>query len=152
MNNPDAICVDNQGNLYIAEASSPPTRFESSALRHRQRVCRQRELRLTGDLGPAVGAAIQQPGGVAVDAQGDLYIADTGNQRIRRVDANGIITTVAGDGQIGYSGDGGPAIGATVAGPRACGRLERNVYVADSENGAVRVSTGGNIATFAGTA
>lgn len=63
-----------------------------------------------GDGGAATSASLLGPSGVAVDAQGDLFIADAGNNRIRRVDAvTGIITTVAGSGQQGFSGDGGPA-------------------------------------------
>ena len=63
----------------------------------------------SGDGGPAISAEINLPYGVAVDVAGNLFIADTGNQRIRKVTPAGIITTIAGNGNEGYSGDGGPA-------------------------------------------
>ena len=63
----------------------------------------------SGDGGPAASAALAFPTGVAVDASGNLFIADNGNNRIRKVSAGGIISTVAGNGNYGFSGDGGPA-------------------------------------------
>ena len=72
----------------------------------------------SGDGGPAASAQLANPIGVAVDGEGNLYVADVGNNRIRKVDAvTGTITTVAGNGERGYSGDGGPAINAMLAGP-----------------------------------
>ncbi len=71
-----------------------------------------------GDGGPATNAQLYRPVGVAVDSAGDLYIADAGNQRVRKV-ANGVITTVAGNGLTGYSGDGGAATSARLNDPAA---------------------------------
>ena len=70
----------------------------------------------SGDNGPAGSAALYQPGGVAVDSSGTIYIADTNNNRIRKV-SNGVITTIAGNGTNGFSGDGGPATSAMLSGP-----------------------------------
>ena len=70
----------------------------------------------SGDNGPATSAQLNTPYGVAVDAAGNLYIADTGNHRIRKV-SNGVITTVAGNGTPGYSGDNGPATSAQLNRP-----------------------------------
>lgn len=93
-----------------------------------------------GDGGPATFARLSSPQGVAWDGDGNLYIADTGNQRIRRVDSAGNVSTIAGTGTYGYGGDGGPALQAQLASPRGlavdlCG----NIYVADSDNDRVRV-------------
>ena len=75
----------------------------------------------SGDNGLATGAQLNQPHGVAVDSGGNLYIADTGNQCIRKV-SNGVITTVAGNGTEGFSGDNGPAPAPSCPSPRAgCG-------------------------------
>ena len=77
----------------------------------------------SGDNGPAQLASLDEPTGVAVDSAGNVFIADLGNQRIRRVDANtGIITTMAGNGTQTFSGDGGPATSAALVGSILCGR------------------------------
>jgi hypothetical protein len=84
-------------------------------------------------------AALNYPSGVAVDAIGDLFIADQGNQCIRKVDVNGIITTVAGEGVYGYSGDGGPAISARLASPAGVALdTMGDLFVADSANQRIR--------------
>jgi uncharacterized protein (TIGR03437 family) len=107
----------------------------------------------SGDSGPALDAQFTNPLRVALDAQGDLYITDYSNQSVRRVDANtDIVTTVAGNGSFGYSGDGITADGAQLADPHdvvidAAG----NVYIADTRNSRVRViNTAGIINTYAG--
>src|SRR5207248_1959655 len=74
----------------------------------------------SGDGGPATSALLRSPRGVAIDAAGNLYIADADNNRIRKVGPDGVITTVAGTGQAGYSGDNGPAMQARLNQP---GRL-----------------------------
>ena len=75
-----------------------------------------------GDNGPALQARLYYPHGLAVDGFGNLYIADTDNHRIRRVDPSGIITTVAGTGESGFSGDNGPAVQARLYYPRGLAR------------------------------
>jgi len=108
----------------------------------------------SGDGGPAVGAALSNmPYAVAVDSAGNLYIADTYNHCIRKVDSSGIITTVAGVcEQSGYAGDGGPATGARLNTPYGVAvDVAGNVYVADTENRRIRmVSADGVISTIAG--
>lgn len=117
----------------------------------------------SGDNGPAIQARIRNPGGpadqsaqpagrICLDAQGNLYIADTGNQRIRRVDPGGIITTVAGNGFLGFAGDGGPATAASLSLPSDIGiDSHGNLYIADTHNSCIRkVDTNGVITTFAG--
>jgi len=106
----------------------------------------------SGDGGPATGAQLNSPFGVAVDAAGNLYIGDDGNNRVRKVSINGIITTIAGNGVAGYSGDGGLAITAQLYGPMSVAvDTAGNVYIADAANSRIRkVSTGGIITTIAG--
>lgn len=106
-----------------------------------------------GDGEPAEQARLNWPRDVAVDASGALYIADTLNHRIRRVGPDGVITTVAGVGQCGHSGDGGPAIGARLAAPRGVAVApDGSVYVSDTENHCVRrITPDGIIHTVAGT-
>lgn len=114
LNNAWAIDVDNAGNLYIADIE-----YNSSGGKYRVRkvspdgiistVAGDGTFGYSGDGGPATGAQLNGPVGLAVDSAGNLFIADTYNGRVRRVSPDGIITTVAGTGVAGYSGDGGPA-------------------------------------------
>jgi uncharacterized protein (TIGR03437 family) len=109
-----------------------------------------------GDGGPATKAAIGNVGmhfGIAFDAQGNLYIADSSHNRIRKVDTSGIITTFAGTGTFGFSGDGGPAASAELGSPFGVTvDSGGNVYIADSSNGRIRkVDTNGMITTVAGS-
>ena len=89
---------------------------------------------------------------MAVDAAGNLYIADENNHRIRRVDPSGIITTIAGTGEEGFSGDGGPAVEAHLNFPRGVAvDAAGNVYIADHGNHRIRkVDPSGTITTVAG--
>ena len=106
-----------------------------------------------GDNGPAVGAFLRSPSGVAVDAIGNLYIADSGNNRIRRVDTRGTVTTFAGTGSSGYTGDGGPAVQAQLDYPTGVAvDATGGLYIADSGNLRIRlVDPKGIITTVAGT-
>jgi len=108
-----------------------------------------------GDGGPASAAALASPRGLAVDSAGNLYIADSGNHRVRRVDqATRIITTVAGNGAAGFAGDGGVATSARLNSPSAIEFDDAgNLYIADTENHRIRrVAAGtGIITTVAGT-
>jgi sugar lactone lactonase YvrE len=114
-----------------------------------------RERTFDGDGGPASAALLDSPHGIDVTAAGEVYVADTGNHRIRRVDATGTITTVAGSGSStagGYSGDGGPAVTARLRGPRDVLATDSGGFlIADSENCVVRQVTGTTIDAFAGT-
>jgi uncharacterized protein (TIGR03437 family) len=106
----------------------------------------------SGDGGPATSASLNNPSGVALDASGDLYIADAYNNRIRKVSADGVIITVAGTGQYGFSGDGGPATAAQLWNPTGVAvDASGNLFIADGYNNRIRkVSTNGVIATVAG--
>jgi sugar lactone lactonase YvrE len=99
----------------------------------------------TGDNGPATSAEVNQPSGVALDASGNLFFTDSGNQVVREINAaTGIITTVVGNGTQGYSGDGGPATSASLNNPKglAFDPATGNLYIVDSFNYRVRVVTG----------
>jgi hypothetical protein len=106
-----------------------------------------------GDGGPATAAGLNQPYDVRLDWDGNLYIADYGNHRIREITSNGIMHTVAGSGKPGYTGDGGPARDARLRGPYGVyPRPEGGFLIADSENNVIRVvDSKGYIPTAAGT-
>ena len=107
----------------------------------------------SGDGGPAVSAQLNLVHGVALLPDGSVVLADTSNQRIRRVSSSGTITTVAGNGTFGFSGDGGPAVTAQIAAPRGVASLpDGSILFPDSGNHRVRlISPGGVITTVAGT-
>ena len=106
-----------------------------------------------GDGGPATNASLFYPVRLARDASGRFYIGDSGNCRVRMVDTNGIITTVAGNGTQGSSGDGGPAINANLSGPWGVAvDVAGNLFIADYFAQRIRkVDTNGIITTVAGT-
>jgi uncharacterized protein (TIGR03437 family) len=104
----------------------------------------------SGDNGPASEARLSSPNDVAIDAQGNLYISDSGNYRIRKVDTKGIITTIAGTGTSGYSGDGGPATKAQITSSAIALDAAGNLYIAGS-NCIRMVDAAGIITTVVGT-
>ncbi len=118
---PASVVVDSSGNLFIADAGDGRVRMVSAATGVITTVAGTGDSFInfgySGDGGPAAAAALDYPEGVAVDAAGNVFIADTLNARIREVSTTGIITTVVGDGPPGYSGDGGPATSARLASP-----------------------------------
>ncbi len=107
----------------------------------------------SGDGGPALSASLNQPRGLSFDSQGNLYFVDSGNLRVRRVTPGGTITTIAGNGQAGFSGDDGPALSASLGAGASSTAVDSagNVYVADAGNRRVRqIISGGTIRTVAG--
>lgn len=145
------LATDAAGNLYVADTWDDSVRkIDPQGII--TTVAGTGEEGPGGDGGPATEARLDKPRGVAVDAAGNLYIADSDNHRIRRVDPNGIITTIAGTGDRGYSGDGGPASQAALDKPYAVTvDAFGNVYIADSGSGIVRkVAQDGTISTVAG--
>ena len=152
LNGPNGVAVDGSGNLYIADTPNHRIRKVDSAgvITTVAGDGRQGD---SGDGGAATAAQLRYPRGVALDRAGNLYIADTPNHRIRKVDSAGVITTVAGDGRQGDSGDGGAATAAQLRYPRGVA-LDRagNLYIADTFNDCIRkVDSAGRISTVAGT-
>ena len=104
----------------------------------------------SGDGGQATATSLNQPGGIAVDTLGNFYIADTQNYRIRMVSSSGIITTVAGDGSVGFFGDGGPAILAYLKQPGGIAvDTSGSLYIADTLNMRIRFVDTSSPSTFA---
>ena len=113
---PKGLVVDGYGNLYITNEDDHRVRMVNAS-GVITTVAGAHEAGFGGDGGPAVRATFNDPVGLATDLRGNLYIADRGNHRVRMVNPAGVITTVAGTGQIGAAGDGGPATMASVGYP-----------------------------------
>ncbi len=152
LNHPHGVAVDDSGNLYIADTWNHQIhRVDASGIV--ATVAGTGEFGYSGDGGPAVAAQLIRPADVSVDGKGNIYIADTRNHVVRRVDASGIITTVAGTGEYGYSGDGGPGVEAQLDTPRGVEvDSAGNVYISDRQNHRIRrVDASGTITTVVGT-
>ncbi|HZT66404.1 MAG TPA: hypothetical protein VFA11_11500 [Acidimicrobiales bacterium] len=148
---PLGLAADASGDLFMADSENAAVREVSSA-GVISTVAGTGQKGYTGDGGPATGAELYWPTGVSVDPSGDLLIADGGSARVRQV-VNGIISTVAGNGSVGMSGDGGPAVNASLAEPVGVAVGSSGVDVVDSQNGVIRhISTTGTITTLAGPA
>ncbi|HTQ51918.1 MAG TPA: hypothetical protein VMJ12_14505, partial [Candidatus Acidoferrales bacterium] len=148
---PSAVAVDASGDLYIADRDNHCIRqVDTNGII--TTVAGNGAQGYFGDGAAATNASLSYPSAVAVDADGNLLIADTGNQRIRQVDTNGLITTVAGNGNQGYSGDGGAATNASLNQPNSVVvDAFGNLFIADAANGRIReVDAAGLITTVAG--
>jgi RHS repeat-associated protein len=152
LSNPIALAVDSFGNLFISD-------YENFRIRKVDRngiittVAGNGAQGYSGDNGPATQARIDHANGIEVDASGSLFIADTHSNRVRRVDPSGIITTVAGTGTAGYSGNGGRATAAAINQPVGVAfDGSANMYIVEFGSHAVRkVSPAGIISAVAGT-
>ncbi|HEY9898945.1 MAG TPA: IPT/TIG domain-containing protein [Pantanalinema sp.] len=152
MGGPSDVAFDAAGNMYVTELSNYCVRKVTPGGLI-SRVVGTGVAGYAGDGGPANMAQLSGASSLAFDAAGNLYISDSNNHRIRKVDASGTISTVVGTGTFGYGGDGGPAVDAQVAYPRGLTFDKAgNLYFADTNNHRIRkVDTSGNISTVAGT-
>lgn len=151
---PNALDLDLKGDLYVADVADNRIRKVDHRTGVISTVAGTGKREFTGDGGPAARAGIQGARGVAFDREGAMYICEREGNRVRKVDARtGVISTVAGTGQKGYTGDGGPALQATFNGPKWIHvGPDGLVYVVDTENHCVRAidPKSGTIRTVAG--
>jgi len=152
---PDAVASDAAGNLYFSDTANHAVRMVSEATRIITTIAGNGSAGYAGDGGPATGAQLNNPMGLALDAAGNLFIADSGNNRVRKLNlATGIIATVAGNGNAGSSGDTGAATSGELSNPVAVTLdAKGNLYIADAGNDRIRSVNGssGVISTYAGS-
>lgn len=147
------MAFDGAGNYYIADPSNHLV-VKVAASGTLSVVAGNGNPGYSGDNGPAVNAQLDIPWGVALDSAGNLYIGDAGNSTVRKVTTGGVITTLAGTGVPGFSGDNGPAATAQLSGPHGVVvDASGNLLIADTYNNRVRmVNSAGVISTIAGCA
>lgn len=145
---PAGIALDAAGNLFVADAANNRIRRVANGII--TTIAGNGTIGFGGDNGPATSAQFNAPIGVAVDAAGNLYIADANNNRVRKV-TNGVISTVAGNGAPFFGGDSGPAINASLGPGAVALDTAGNLYIADVNGGRIRKVTNGIITTIAGS-
>jgi RHS repeat-associated protein len=139
LSSPQSVALDNGGNLYIGEGlnSNRIRKVDTSGII--STFAGNGQYGFSGDGGPAIQAALVSPSSLAIDRVGNVYLSSEWHTRIRKVNTQGIITTVAGNGQEGYSGDGGPAVQANLKWPFSLALdSPGNIYVTDWGNQRVR--------------
>jgi sugar lactone lactonase YvrE len=148
---PEGVAVDRVGNIYIADAYNNRIRKVDTSGKIIT-IAGTGTVGFFGDGAAATAAMLDTPTRVAVDTFGNIFFVDRMNQRIRKIDVTGVITTIAGNGNVGYSGDGGTATAAKLNYPADLA-LDKfgNIFIADQVNECVRkVDLSGNISTYAG--
>ncbi len=152
LNLPSGVALDGEGNIFISDRSNNRIRVIDSKGKIRTYAGSGND-GFSGDNGLALKASIDRPFGIVLDRKGNLYIADRRNNRVRKVNTQGIITTVAGDGGFFFMGDNGPAYRASIAGPTGVVVDDQGtLYIADRNNNRIRaVDSQGMISTIAGT-
>ena len=134
------MALDSAGNVYVADSGNGAVRMIANGNDHDDRG--ERHAGLHGRRGPAAQAQFSAISSIAVDAQGNIYVADPNNNAIRLFPLGGAVSTIAGNGMQGYLGDGNAATVAELNGPRALAvTTTGNVYFADTGNNSVRLLT-----------
>lgn len=162
----NGLAIDNADNLYIGDNYNHQIRRIDAQTGIITTIAGSGANEYSGDGGPALQAGLMKPFGLAVDAQGNVYFGDTGSYRVRRIDkATGIVTTVAGIGVSGYSGDGGPALAASLVARNICLDGQGNIYTVsggkftggagvvrkiDAATGIISTVAGGSLTGFSG--
>lgn len=148
---PRGVTIDSNGNVYIADYTNNRVRKVDKSTGTISTIAGTGVAGYSGDGGPATSAQLNIPSAVLVDSLGNVYIADRGNHRIRKVDPSGTISTVAGTGVVGYSGDGGLATSAQLSHPLGLALdSDNNLYIAENGNTIRKVNPSGIISTVAG--
>lgn len=139
LNSPNAVALDAAGNRFVSDSLNQRVRRIDAQTGVISTVAGDGTLGFSGDGGPGASASLSGPADLAIDQQGRLYIADAGNNRVRRLDRTGVISTLAGTGSAGFSGDGGAATAAELSGPAGL-TLDPagNLYIADRGNNRIR--------------
>ena len=152
LNVPTRVAVDSKDNVYIVDYYNFVIREVTASTGIISTFAGDGVEGFVGDNGPAIQAELTDVHGIAVDSSGNVYIADTGNSRVRKVDTSGNITTYAGGASVGYTGDGGKAIAASLSRPAGLAvDSNGNLYITDYGNATVRkVTSAGIISTVAG--
>jgi sugar lactone lactonase YvrE len=154
LNNPTSVFLDSAGNLVISDTGNQRVRVVTAVAAGNGNIATFAGGGTGGDGGPATSATFADPYNVAEDSAGNLYVADSANNRIRKITPGGAsVSTVAGNGIAGYSGDGGPATSATLDAPTmVILNSAGNLFIADAGNGVIReVNTSTSvISTYAG--
>ena len=158
---PVGVTVDSSGNIYIADTGNHRIRMVSGATQTKFGISMTVNRIYTiagtglasygGDGATGTSARLSNPAGVSVDSAGNIYIADTGNNRIRKVDTDGIITTVAGAGGGSYDGEGSATLKKLNIPTGVSVDSAGNIYIADTGNNRIRKVTAGTITTLVGT-
>ena len=154
LDSPQGLALDTANNLYLADTHNHRIRKLNLTTGLITTIAGAGTSGFSGDNGPATTAYLNLPTALALDTSNNLYLADTGNHRIRKVTPTGTITTIAGTGTQGFSGDNGPAIAATIDTPIGLAAdTSGNLYLADTHNHRIRriAATTGLITTIAGT-